>query len=143
MLLREVTALGEDLSALAVHVDDLSNADFNPAGAFERLMRYRFRRHLPGQVVVALRDDARSLVARVVRALAVEAGIRPALFVDPTCGGSDLLVTAVGLYDDESAPSALTRDEDAPAGRLARRRLRVHDIPREDLHVNEDGTFEF
>jgi hypothetical protein len=143
LLLREVTALGEDLSAFAVHVDDLSNADFNPAGAFERLMRDRFRRHLLGQAVVALRDDARSLVAQVGRALTVEAGIRPALFVDPTCGGSDLLVAAVGLYDDESAPSALTSDEDAPAGRLARRRLRVHDIPREDLHVNEDGTFEF
>jgi hypothetical protein len=143
LLLREVTALGEDLSALAVHVDDLSNADFNPAGAFERLMRDRFRRHLLGQAVVALRDDARSLVAQVGRALTVEAGIRPALFVDPTSGGSDLLVTTVGLHDDELAPSALTSDEDTPASRLARRRLRVHDIPREDLHINEDGTFEF
>jgi hypothetical protein len=142
LLLREVTALGEDLSALAVHVDDLSGADFNPAGAFERLMGDRFRRHLRGQAVVALREDARSLVARVARALAVEAGIRPALFVDPTCGGSDLLVTAVGLYDDESAPSVMTSDEDSPAGRLARRRLRVHDIPREDVHIDGDGAFE-
>ena len=49
LLLREVTALGEDLSGLAVHVDDLSNADFNPAGAFERLMGDRFRRHLLGR----------------------------------------------------------------------------------------------
>ena len=143
LLLRELTALGEDLSAMAAHVDGLSDADFSPAGAFERLMRDRFRRHLPGHAVVALRDHARSLVAQVARALAVEAGIRPALFVDPTCGGSDLLVTTVGLYDDDSAPSVMTSDEDAPAGRLARRRLRVHDIPREELHVDDDGAFEF
>ena len=143
LLLRELTALGEDLSAMAAHVDGLSDADFSPAGAFERLMRDRFRRHLPGHAVVALRDHARSLVAQVARALAVEAGIRPALFVDPTCGGSDLLVTTVELYDDDSAPSVMTSDEDAPAGRLARRRLRVHDIPREELHVDDDGAFEF
>jgi len=143
LLLRELTALGEDLSAMAAHVDGLSDADFSPAGAFERLMRDRFRRHLPGHAVVALRDEARSLVAQVARALAVEAGIRPALLVDPTCGGSDLLVTTVGLYDDDSAPSVMTSDKDAPAGRLARRRLRVHDIPREELHVDDDGAFEF
>jgi hypothetical protein len=143
LLLREVTALGEDLSAMAAHVDGLSDADFSPAGAFERLMRDRFRRHLPGHAVVALRDDARSLVAQVARALAVEAGIRPARFVDPTCGGSDLLVTTVELYDDDSAPSVMTSDQDAPAGRLALRRLRVHDIPREVLHVDDDGAFEF
>jgi len=143
LLLREVTALGEDLSAMAAHVDGLSDADFSPAGAFERLMRDRFRRHLPGHAVVALRDNARSLMAQVARALAVEAGIRPARFVDPTCGGSDLLVTTVELYDDDSAPSVMTSDEDAPAGRLARRRLRVHDILREELHVDDDGAFEF
>jgi len=143
LLLREVTALGGGLSILGAHVDGLSNADFSPAEAFERLMRDRFRRHLPGHSVVALRDDARSLVAQVARALAVEAGIRPALFVDPTCGGSDLMVATVGLYDDDSAPSVMTSDEDAPAARLARRRLRVHDIHGMDLHVDDDGVFEF
>jgi len=143
LLLREVTALGGGLSILGAHVDGLSNADFSPAGAFERLMRDRFRRHLPGHAVVALRDHARSLVAQVARALAVEAGIRPARFVDPTCGGSDLMVATVGLYDDDSAPSVMTSDEDAPAARLARRRLRVHEIHGMDLHVDDDGVFEF
>lgn len=141
-LLREVTALGQDRGALAIHADNLADADFSTAGAFEHLMRDRFRRYLPGHARVALRDDARALVAQVARALAVEAGIRPALFVDPTNGGSDLLVTTVGLYDDESAPSVMTSDQDAPASRLARRRLRVHDIHREDLPIDHDGVFE-
>jgi hypothetical protein len=141
-LLREVAALGEDRSALALHVDGLSDAAFSPAGAFERLMSDRFRRHLPGHAVVALRDEATALVAHVARALAVDADIAPGLFVDPTCGGSDLLVTTVGLFDDESAPSVMTTAEDAPVCRLAQRRLRVHDIHREDLHVDDEGAFE-
>ena len=142
LLLREVTALGGGFVVMAAHVDGLSDADFSPAEAFERLMRDRFRRHLPGHAVVALRDDALSLVARVAQALAVEAGIQPGVFVDPTSGGSDLLVTTIGLYDDDSAPTVMTSDENTPAGRLARRRLRVHDIAREDLYV-DGGAFEF
>jgi hypothetical protein len=141
-LLREVSAIGRDRAELAIHADALADADFSTAGAFEHLMRDRFRRSLPGHARVALRDDARALVAEVARALAVEAGIRPALFVDPTSGGSDLVVTTVGLYDDESAPSVMTSDQDCPAGRLARRRLRVHDIHREDLPIDHDGVFE-
>ena len=140
-LLREVTQLGVDRSRLAAHVDALCDAAFSPAGAFERLMIDRSRRHLPGDAA-SLRDQARGLVAQVVRALAVEAGIRPALLVDPTCGGSDLLVTTARLYDDELAPSAMTTDQDTPACRLARRRLRVHDIHRTDLHFNDAGAFE-
>src|SRR5665647_3041893 len=112
LLLREVTALGEDLPALALHADSLADAAFSPAGAFERLMSDRFRRHLPGHAVVALRVEAQSLVAHVARALAAGADIRPGLFVDPTCGGSDLLVATARLYDDESAPSVMTTDQD-------------------------------
>ena len=140
-LLREGTPLGVDRSRLAAHGDALCDAAFSPAGAFERLMSDRSRQHLPGDAA-SLHDQARGLVAQVIRALAVEAGVRPALLVDPTTGGSDLLVTAARLYDDESAPSAMTSDQDTPACRLARRRLRVHDIHRTDLHFNEVRAFE-
>jgi hypothetical protein len=142
LLLREVTALGEDLPALALHTDSLSDAAFSPAGAFERLMSDRFRLHLPGHAVIALRSEAKALVAQVARSLAVGADMRSGLFVDPTCGGSDLLVATVRLYDDESAPSVMTTDQGAPVCREARRRLRVHDIHRENVHVAEGGAFE-
>lgn len=142
LLLREVTALGEDLPALARHADNVSDAAFSPARAFERLMSDRFRLHLPGHALVALRDEAKELVAQVARALAAAADIRPGLFVDPTCGGSDLLVATARLYDDESAPSVMTTDQDAPVCREARRRLRVHDIHRQNLHVDQGGAFE-
>lgn len=141
-LRREVAALREDRAALAVHADALSDAAFSPAEAFERLMRDRFRLHLPGHTAVALSEQALSLVAEVARALALDAGIRPALFVDPTCGGSDLIIATARLHDDDSAPGVMTSSEDVQVCRLVRRRLRVHDIHNEDLDIRDEGAFD-
>jgi hypothetical protein len=44
---------------------------------------------------VAVRDCAHDLVSSLAQALAVDAGLEPAVYVDPTCGCSDLLVSLV------------------------------------------------
>jgi hypothetical protein len=84
-LLREISALGPRLRPLRCYADTLADASYNCAEAFEQLMRPR----------VTLRDCVHDLVASLAQALAVDAGLEPAVYVDPTCGGSDLLTSLV------------------------------------------------
>lgn len=65
-------------------------------------MRTRLRLVVPGHTTVALRECAHDLVASLARALAVDAGLEPAVYVDPTYGGSDLLVSLVRQGDEVS-----------------------------------------
>lgn len=141
-LSREIAGLGADASAVAAYTDSLADAAYSPARAFELLMADRFRQRRQGHTQTALREDARQLVARVAQGLAQAVDLQPPVFVDPTCGGSDLLIEVAALYADGPAPTVMTSDDDADICRLVRRRLRVHDLHREPLRVDADGAFE-
>lgn len=140
LLAVEVVALGADLPALAAHADALADASYSPAVAFELLLK-RERHVLPGHTV-RLHDDARRLVALVAKALAENADQANSVFVDPTEGGSDLLLSLAALYEDGSAPDVITGDHSSRSARLARRRLRVHDIYQETQTLDTDGVVE-
>lgn len=138
---REIEALGDDLVALAAHADDLASASYSPQGAFERLLRQRASSTYPGHVATRLVEPARTLVARTAVALALGAGAESPLFVDVTDSSGDLLVaTGQGHADDRDLRVATLR-VDSPASRLARRRLRLHDVSLLDVVRDDAGDF--
>ncbi|MBK8468230.1 MAG: hypothetical protein IPL45_00075 [Actinomycetales bacterium] len=63
------------------------------------------------------------------------------LFVDVTDGGGDLLLAVTQLYAAQSPPSVATLALDSRVARLTRRRLRVHDLHRLDVQLQESGEF--
>lgn len=140
-LLREITALGAAAPRIAAHADDLADASYNAAAAFELALRQRVHHGLPGYAAVALHPDAPRLVARVAAALATDAGWEAPAFVDVTDGSVDLLLATTGLYAAELAPSVATLALDTACARLARRRLRVHDLHRVDVTVDAVGDY--
>ena len=140
-LLREIAALGHDLETLAAHADDLADASYSPSTAFERLLRRHAPSVYPGHAAATLAPAARTLVAQVGKALAAEAAEELPVFVDVTDGSGDLLLAAALTYAGELSPSVATLALDSPIARLARRRLRVHDLHRLDVALDQAGDF--
>lgn len=130
-LFSEISALGPRLRPLRCYADTLADASYNCAEAFEQLMRPR----------LALRECVHDLVASLAHALAVDAGLEPAVYVDPTCGGSDLLVSLVRQSNEAASATMMIAGHSDAASRQARRRLRVHGIYCERLAVDNDGAW--
>lgn len=142
LLFREVAGLADRLASLARYADLLADAAYNPTAAFEKLMTARFRGHLTAQSSVTLAGPVVSLAGSLAVELARGAGIDPPVFADPTPGGSDLLLATVQDPALNGSATVLTNAADDTASRLARRRLRAHDIHRESFEVADDGEFE-
>ncbi|MDN5796950.1 MAG: hypothetical protein L0H79_14490 [Intrasporangium sp.] len=136
-LRHEIEAVTPHLEALAAHADALADASYSVPAAFELLLRQH--RVLPGRAAVALRDEPVDLVAQVAVALAAEADWDAPLFADVTDGSGDLLLKTLDGYAAEPAPSAATVPLDSPSARLLRRRLRVNDIHRVDVSLDDDA----
>lgn len=142
LLAREVRRLSGDIAVVARHVDRLADAAYTVQAAFEQVMDDRFRRQLRGHTAAALHPRARQLVAGIAQGLAQTLDGDTPVFVDSAHGGGDLLLAVAALYADGPAPSFITCDDDSDVCRLARRRLRVHDLHRDDLVLDEDDSFE-
>lgn len=125
LLRREVNDLGAHLLPSAAYVDDLADAAYGSAQAFEALMAQR--RGLTDAVQSAVAAPVHALVTAVARALARDCGTEPPTYVDPTGTGSDLFLSVVRA-DADHAPDVVLPDDDTPPARLFRRRLRVHDL---------------
>ena len=143
LLSREIKSLTEGGTLLAQHADQMADAAYNEAVAFELVMDDRHRRQLAAHAAAALHPRARRLVAGIAQGLAQTLEADAPVFVDSTHGGGDLLVAVAGLYAEGSPPTFVTCDDDRDVCRLARRRLRVHDLHQEALEFQEvDGAFE-
>lgn len=127
LLIRELDALGRNLPPLASYADELADAAYGPAAAFERLLADRYRHAMTDSVVATLAPPVHELVSALAVSLARACGSEPPVYVDPTGSGSDLLVSVVRA-DAEQSPTAAVRIADDAVSRLARRRLRVHDV---------------
>lgn len=138
---REITALGSEIQLLAAHADALASASYSAEAAFERVLRQHAQLVLPSQAFTALAPAALGLVARTASALAVDADMESPFFVDVSDGSGDLLLAITSLYAGELAPCVATLALDSPTARLARRRLRVHDVHRTDVVVDDSGDF--
>lgn len=139
-LYAEMESIGERLPSVAQHADLLSDADISTPAAFERLMADRFRSGLTEHSSSAISRSALSLAAKIAVTLAARDSMT-AVYVDPTPGSSDLLLAVLGEHGDRGGFEVATARSNAPSARLARRRLRVHDVYREDLAMDEGGAF--
>jgi len=140
-LYSEIEGLGRTAPAAAAHADQLVDAAYSPAAAFEQLLGGRFRAGLRGQAETALAQPAVDLAARTAVELAAGNGTGRPVFVDSTPGGSDLLVKVLNLLPEDADPLILTRDGRDQASRTARRRLLVHGARRRPLAVSDGGQF--
>ena len=122
-LYAEIDALGERLDGLVRYAGLLVDAAFSPVAAFEKLMSERFRHHVAGQTAVALTTPTLDLVAAIAIGMADQAGIDLPTFVDPTGGGSDLLIALAEAAEDPRVVEVATAPGEGAAARLARRRL--------------------
>ncbi|WP_269044944.1 hypothetical protein [Paenarthrobacter sp. Z7-10] len=140
-LYRELEARGKQLTPLAQYADRLVDGSYNAAAAFEKLMTDRFRTGLGGHSTVALTAPAIELVAAAAVELGRTVGSDPS-FVDPTLGGSDLLLGVLHRLGDAGSPTFLTTKDDDGAARLVRRRLRAHGVRAVPLDIGTDGSFD-
>ena len=140
-LMREVDLLGERRAQLCAYADALADASYTCAAAFEQLIRERSRLAPAGLINVALHESAQDLVASLATALALGAGLEPAVYFDPTRGGSDLLVSLVRRGDEVGDATVATVRHSDGASRHARRRLRVHGVRCQLIDVVEDGSW--
>jgi hypothetical protein len=143
-LYAELAALSDRLVPLARYATLLASAAYSPSGAFEKLMAERFRLSIDGHTQTNITQPVRNLIVQVAMALGTQAELGDVVFVDPTAGGSDLIIElARSVGDNLGSVVVATPDSDAPAARLLRRRLRVHDIFRERLRHDGQGGYVF
>ena len=142
LLYGELDALGTRLVPLARYADLLADAAYSPLAAFEQLMAERFRHHVPGHSQVGLTPIGRQLVAELAMALAAAAGDAVPTYVDPTVGGSDLLIGLADRVDESASLEARTSAGNELTERLTRRRLLIHDVDRQPLVMDESGGFD-
>lgn len=140
-LYAEIAALGGRAAPLAQYTDLLVDASYNPAAAFEELTARRARRSRTGHARTRLTQPALHLVASLALALTTQAEIATPLYVDPAPGSSDLLVELAARAGERGAVAIATPVAAGPEGRLALRRIRVHDIVREPLREDGHGGF--
>lgn len=140
LLFSELEAVGDRLGAIARYADLVADAAVSPAAAFETLLADRFRQAVPEHAATRLDSTAVGLVAE----LAVQFGARdegPTVYADVSPGSSDLLVAVAAEHGDRGPIEVMTPSGGDRSARLVRRRLRVHDIYRTDVQVDDDGTF--
>lgn len=140
MLYREVGSAGDACELLARYVDELVEAAYTEAAAFERLMADRSRADRRDLGDTALSRLALDLISRTATALAATQPGDPVV-VDVTGNVGDVLIM---IAQDETAArdlTVITASGDGETVRLARRRLSVHRIPRTTVDVQHDGAF--
>ena len=136
-LFGEVEALGERREPLARYAALLADAAYHPAAAFETLLEADTRTVDGPRRRTALSAPARRLAASA--ALALGGDLADPVYVDLSPGGSDLLVDVADVAGERGAVVAAVPPADGPAGRLALRRLRVHDVVRRPLRSDGHG----
>ncbi|NVM99038.1 hypothetical protein [Arthrobacter sp. SDTb3-6] len=140
-LYSEIEGLGQDAQEWAARADQLVDAAYSPAAALEQLLRERFRAGLRGYADTALAEAAVELAARAAVELAGHGDTGWPVFVDPTAGGSDLLVAVLDRLPEDADPVFVTRSGRDQASRTALRRLLVHGARRRALTVTGTGQF--
>ena len=140
MFYREIDGIGDERGSLADYVDDLVEAAYGEAAAFERLMADRFRLDLRDLGDTALNGPARELMAQTATALAATQQRDP-VFVDATGSASDIILAIAHAEHASRDLTVVTANDDSDAARLLRRRMLVHRITRAGLDVLESGAF--
>jgi hypothetical protein len=127
----EITGYPAEIAALTAVVDELIEAAWGARPAFERVLA------LTGRVVEF--DRIHPQLTRLMAELSGVAGYAErsgsVLVADPAAGLGDLLLVTVAQVNEAHEPVVLVAEPDEFLARLLLRRLRVHDIPTEDITV--------
>ena len=140
LLFREIDGAGDARARLAQYVDELVEAAYTEAAAFERLLADRFRADRHAFSDTALSNSAVDLMAKTATALAASQPGDPVM-VDVTGSVGDVLIA---IAEEENAAqdlTVITARDDRATTRLARRRLTVHRIPYTTVDIQHDGAF--
>ena len=140
VLRTEIDAIQPGAGWLIGLVDQLIQASWNCREAFERVMTIRHRligplTRAPGALITSVVTPA---LARLIAELggASERGRRGQLVVaDPAAGPGDLLAEVVRLLGVDNPPVVVAAEVDPALARLARRRMLVHGVHRDDLDI--------
>lgn len=139
-LYSELEAKGASLASTASFADRLVDSAYNAPAAFEQLLTARFPTGLREHSETALTESAVGLIAAAAVELAATLGGN-AVFADATRGGSDLLMGVAHAAGEGVPLTFLAPDDDDAAGRLVRRRLRVHGVEAGMIRVDPGGEF--
>jgi hypothetical protein len=139
-LYSELENLGAALASTAAFADRLVDSAYNAPAAFEELLAARFRLGLREHADTALTDSAVALVSSAAVELAATLE-GDTMIADSTRGGSDLLMGVMHASGESAPLTFLVSDDDGGAGRLLRRRLRVHGADGGHIRVDPSGEF--
>lgn len=131
MLYRELEALGDDLDSMSRYASLLADAAYDKADPFEQLVQQRAQAQGGPRSNLSL--ELRSLVAGVAWAVADQAGFADPTFVVSSAEEVELVLAIARQAERRGAVLAAVRAAQGDELRLARRRLRVHDITHVDL----------
>lgn len=126
LLYAELERTEELLPELAAHAEQLVDAAYNEAAAFESLLARHHRSGNTSLLDFALTEPAMDLVAGT--ALELAADLEIGHFSDSSQGGSEVLLSIAERAKDSSLLSFTTQNYNDAGSRLARRRLLVHGL---------------
>lgn len=124
-----------DLGLLATVVDDLIEAAWGCAGAFERILGERTRFKAADLFAGAVTPALARLIAGLCGARELASADRSLVICDPAAGPGDLLTAVADTVGPDHAPMFTAAEADGYLARLVRRRLLAHGIPAVDLDI--------
>src|SRR5262249_18020598 len=138
-LAAEIAAMSAYAACLAPHVDELVEAAWGCAGAFERVMGARNRFKVAELFTDAVTAAAAHLMAELSGTSQLALINQSPLISDLAAGAGDLLTAVAKLLGPDLTPMFTGAEPDEFLGRMARRRLLVHGIPALDLDIHIGG----
>jgi N-6 DNA Methylase len=134
-LATEIFQLRRRLAGLAAEVDDLVEAAWGTADAFERVLAERRRFGAADLLVSAVTPALAQLMAEICGARELVSQDDSPVITDLAVGPGDLLAAVATLLGPDHTPMFTGAEMDDYLVRLARRRLLVHGIPAVDIDI--------
>ena len=131
----EIGRLPAELEVLAADVDDLIEAAWGCAGAFERIMRERAHFGTADLLVNAVTPALARLMAELCGARELARDEPSQVITDLSAGPGDLLAAVASMLGPDHAPMFTGAEPNDYLARLARRRLLVHGVPPVDVDI--------
>jgi hypothetical protein len=135
LLLSEITSRLADAVALSTTVDELIEAAWGCAGAFEHVIRFAYRFRSTALHADAIVPELARLIAEISGAHDLARMGSSPLVTDPAAGAGDLLTAVCRLLGPDHTPTVSGAERRPSLARLARRRLTVQGIPPADIQI--------
>ncbi|MBB2911252.1 hypothetical protein FHS43_002517 [Streptosporangium becharense] len=142
LVLRELRATDGSAVPLARLAEDLVEAAYTPAGAYEQLLAARARLGLAELTADALTPELLRLLVRLADPRSGVERHGTVTLADPHAGAGDLLAALVRAVEDPTMIRALAAEPDEWLARLTRRRLLLGGVDELDLDVRVGADLE-